>query len=181
MERLIRLSSDLLFLARFDQVGRGQARERIDLSRLLLSLAEQMAPLLAAKEIRLTRTIAPDLVVQGESDLLIRLFLNLLQNAHKYTPEGGPLWLAAEAVGEHVRVSIRDSGPGIPASALPHLFERFYRVQDDRSRETGGSGLGLAIAQEIAQAHGGRITVTSEVGQGSTFVVRLSRARLAEG
>ncbi|MDQ4078209.1 MAG: ATP-binding protein [Chloroflexota bacterium] len=175
VERLIRLASDLLFLARFDQVRRREVWEAIDLSRLLASLADQIAPLLASKQIHLATDVAPHLFIYGESDLLIRLFLNLLQNAHKYTPEGEQVTLAARHVGETVQVTVADTGVGIPAEALPHLFERFYRVQDDRSRATGGAGLGLAIAQEIAQAHGGAITVESELGEGTTFVVTLPR------
>jgi heavy metal sensor kinase len=173
VERLIRLSSDLLFLARFDQARPTQAWEKIDLSRLLASLADQIAPLLAAKQIQHSTNIAPGLLVYGESDLLIRLFLNLLENANKYTPEGGHVILAAQQGPETVQVTVTDSGPGIPAQALPHLFERFYRVQDDRARSTGGAGLGLAIAQEIANAHGGKVAVETDVGAGTTFTVIL--------
>jgi two-component system sensor histidine kinase BaeS len=150
-----------------------QMWEEIELTRLLASLVDQMAPLLIASHIQFRADIALGLFVYGEGDLLIRLFLNLLQNAQKYTPEGGQVILLARQVAGKVQVTVSDSGPGIPAHALPHLFERFYRVQDDRSRATGGAGLGLAIAQEIAHAHGGTITVESAVGEGTSFIVSL--------
>ena len=139
VERLIRLSSDLLFLARLDQAHQPSQRwEQIDLSRLSASLADQIEPLLTSKRLLLTSDVAPGLLVDGESDLLIRLFLNLLQNAHKYTAEGGRLRLAAHREQEMVNVSVADTGSGISADALPHLFERFYRVHDDRSTATAG-------------------------------------------
>jgi two-component system phosphate regulon sensor histidine kinase PhoR len=115
-------------------------------------------------------------VVRGAEDLLIRLVLNLLQNAQDHTPTGGRVELAARASGRTIRLVVRDSGPGIPPEAQPHLFERFFRAQDDRSRATGGAGLGLAIAREIAQRHGGDIQVESELGHGSTFTVTLTAA-----
>jgi two-component system sensor histidine kinase BaeS len=111
-------------------------------------------------------------------DLLIRLFLNLFDNAIKYTPAGGRITIHAQNTGGEIRVTINDTGPGIPANQIPHLFERFYRAERDRARrdtELGGAGLGLAIAQEIAHIHDGQITAESEIGQGSTFTVHLPK------
>ncbi|MBA3530379.1 MAG: HAMP domain-containing protein [Ardenticatenales bacterium] len=173
VERLIRLSSDLLFLTRLDQARPMQVWEEIDLGHLLASLADQIAPLLATKQIQLTNDVMPHLLVYGESDLLIRLFLNLLQNAYQYTPEDGQVTLGARKDSETVRVSVTNTGSGIPAAALAHLFDRFYRVEEDRSRNTGGAGLGLAMAREIAHVHGGTITVESDLGKGTIFVAPL--------
>jgi len=126
-----------------------------------------------ARDIVLRLDLAPGLVIRGDFDHLTRLFLNLLDNAVKYTPRGGQVSVGAARQAAQIRVTIGDTGPGILPEALPHLFERFYRVAEDRSRETGGAGLGLAIAYEIARAHGGALTVQSEVGHGTTFTVVL--------
>ena len=113
------------------------------------------------------------MVIHGDPDHLIRLFLNLLDNAIKYTPTGGQVSVQAGNEGAGVRVAIIDTGPGIPSEAIPHLFERFYRVEAARSRDSGGAGLGLAIAYEIARWHGGTLEVRSEPGKGTTFAMTL--------
>jgi signal transduction histidine kinase len=178
VDRLIRLSNDLLFMARLDQKQLRSMRDPIDLEPFLGAVVDQIRPLAAAKSIRLQESIPADLRVQGDIDLLIRLFLNLLDNAIKYTPVTGTVQVSAVRVGGQVEIAIRDSGPGIAAAHLPHVFTRFYRAEADRARRAeqngqGGAGLGLAIAQEIARAHGGQIGVTSEVGVGTTFTVCL--------
>ena len=111
--------------------------------------------------------------MNGNEDDLIRLFLNLLDNAIRYTPHGGRIALSCTSGSGEISIRISDSGPGIAPEHLPRLFDRFYRVDRGRSRAHGGSGLGLTIAQSIAQAHGGRIVAESVVGQGSTFIVTL--------
>ena len=106
---------------------------------------------------------------------MIRLFLNLLDNAIKFTPAGGRVSMEAERSSTEVTIAIRDTGPGIPAEHRAHLFERFYRVGGDRSRPDGqgGAGLGLAIAYEIARAHGGTLRVHSTLGEGTAFLLTL--------
>jgi heavy metal sensor kinase len=175
VDRLIRLSSDLLFIARLDQ---GQVKRRQDpiaLDELLAAVVEQLRPLAEAKAISLPEPDTRGLTVPGDMDLMIRLFLNLLDNAIKFTPPGGRVWVEALRFGEQVTIAIRDTGPGIPAEHQAHLFERFYRVGGDRSRTDGqgGAGLGLAIAHEIARAQGGSLTVESTIGEGTTFFVKL--------
>jgi heavy metal sensor kinase len=176
VDRLIRLSNDLLFIARLGHKERLEQPSDIALDDLIAALLDQVRPLAEAKTISLTGSVPPGLTIRGNMDLLIRLFLNLLDNAIKYTPAGGEVAVTAERQTERLCVHVRDSGPGIPPEQQPHLFERFYRVEKDRARPTraggsvqGGAGLGLAIAQEIAQAHGGRLQVRSQPGQGSTF------------
>jgi signal transduction histidine kinase len=112
----------------------------------------------------------------GDPDRLKQLLLNLVSNGLKYTPEGGGVSLSLSRDDEWVRVDVVDTGIGIPAEDLPHIFDRFYRVDKARSRAMGGTGLGLSIAHWIAEAHGGQLSVVSEVGKGSTFTVKLPLA-----
>lgn len=174
VDRLIRLSSDLLFMSRLEQDKFQLQLEPIELEEFLGVVVDQIRPLTVAKNITLTQTIPADLIIEGDIDLLIRLFLNLLDNAIKYTPDNGRIAISATQDKTSTTISIRDSGPGITPDHLPHLFERFYRVEDDRSRRLsanghGGAGLGLAIANEITRAHIGTIDAQSELGQGTTF------------
>jgi two-component system phosphate regulon sensor histidine kinase PhoR len=120
---------------------------------------------------------APLPPVLGDPDYLERALANLVDNAVKYTPEGGTLRLSAFARGDSVVLEVADTGIGIPETDLPRIFERFYRVDKSRSREMGGTGLGLAIVKHVVQAHGGSVEVTSRVGQGSTFRIVLPAAR----
>jgi heavy metal sensor kinase len=172
-QRLTRLASDLLFLARADAQPIPQAVEPIELGSLLPAVATQMEPL--ATERQQTIIVAPSStgMVFGNEDHLIRLLLNLLDNAIRYTPAGGHVTLSCRRRNATIEISVGDTGSGIAPEHLPHVFDRFYRVDRGRSRVQGGSGLGLAIAQSIARLHGGQITVESVVGQGSTFIVRL--------
>jgi heavy metal sensor kinase len=173
VDRLARLSNDLLFLTRLEQ---GQLRPRLeeqDLSDLLGAIIEQMHPLAEEKEITLIEQVPPELILQGDADHLIRLFINLIDNAIKYTPPGGEVKVQTECKKQQVLIKISDTGPGIPPEHLSFLFDRFYRVEADRARSSGGAGLGLAIAYEVARAHRGKIEVQSKVGIGTIFTVHL--------
>jgi heavy metal sensor kinase len=174
-QRLARLVGDLLFLARADARSVPIEVEAIDLGALLPAVIAQLEPLAAARKLSIELALAP-LRIYGHTDHLVRLFLNLLDNAIRYTPPGGRITLSCTSDQGEVAVRLSDTGPGIAPEHLPQLFDRFYRVDRGRNRAQGGSGLGLAIAQTIAQAHGGRIAVESSVGQGSTFVVILPAA-----
>jgi signal transduction histidine kinase len=112
-------------------------------------------------------------MVLGDSDRLKQLLLNLVENAIKYTPPGGKVGLSLSHKTGWAHLEVADSGVGIPPENLPHIFDRFYRVDKSRTRAQGGSGLGLSIAKWIAQAHGGAIRAESEVGVGTTFTVTL--------
>jgi signal transduction histidine kinase len=136
-------------------------------------LVEQLQPLAETKNIAVVEAICPELFIQGNPDYLTSLFLNLLDNAIKYTASAGQVTVEAKREGRQVRVAVMNKGAGIPTEHIPHLFDRFYRVEDARSRSTGGAGLGLAIAYEIARLHGGSITVQSQVNQTTTFTVLL--------
>ncbi len=180
VDRLTRLTSDLLLLARADADQPIASRREIDLVPIVNGATDELQPLAEAKNLTLNFT-APEnatLCVHGDPDQLHRLCFNLIENAIKYTPQGSvnvkvALASAQHATPAHVLLTIEDTGPGIAAEHLPHLFERFYRVDAARSREAGGSGLGLAIAHSIVTAHGGAIDVKSDLGHGTIVTVSL--------
>jgi heavy metal sensor kinase len=173
VDRLIGLTNSLLYLARLDQADLQWESEVLNLSDLLETIAESMEPVAELREISLHSNIPEAIHIQGNLDQLTRLFINLVDNALKYTPKGGQVWLQMEKLGpdrdKKVLVAVKDNGPGIAPEHLPHLFERFYRAESDRASTTGGTGLGLAIAYEIARQHGGSLEIESELGQGTTI------------
>ncbi|MFM5979635.1 MAG: sensor histidine kinase [Sphaerospermopsis kisseleviana] len=175
VDRLIRLANGLLFLTRLDQSESEYqwTLTNVDLSELLEVLIEQIQLLAADKNITICASIKPLLYITGNSDHLTSLFLNLLDNAIKYTSPEGKISVETYRENEQVKVTITNTGKGIASEHLPHLFERFYRAESDRSRYTGGSGLGLAIAHEIVRLHSGKIYVTSNPHQFTTFTVEL--------
>ncbi|RLC57486.1 MAG: hypothetical protein DRI80_14940 [Chloroflexota bacterium] len=169
-----RMVDELLILARFDAGQIVMARDPVELGPLLRGCVEKLTPQAQAAEVALELDAPESLVVTGDTDRLAQVFTNLLDNSVAHTPAGGKVTIAARRVdeGRTVEVTVTDTGEGIPAEALPRIFERFYQV--DKSRRRGrGAGLGLAIAKEIVEAHGGTITAESVVGLGSRFTVRL--------
>ena len=169
-DRLRTLTEDLLNLSRRDS-DRSLVFEDLDLSIFLVDLCDSLRPLAEKKNLALICDAAEGIMIKADSDSLVRLFVNLLDNAIKYTACGGITLSAHLAPSNRVKVSIADTGQGIPADDLPHIFERFYRVE--KSRATRGSGLGLAIAAQIVHAHGGIIEASSVVGEGTVFSVCL--------
>jgi len=163
----------LLVLARAD-VGREQlALERVSLGGLVQDVSTDVEILCREKGLGFKLNQTGEVVVEGDRAMLRQLLLDLLDNAIRYTPKGGTVSVSLRREGRMAVVSVADAGIGIPSEDLPLIFERFYRVDKARSRSEGGSGLGLAICQRIAEAHGGRIKVESQVGKGSTFSVWL--------
>lgn len=173
VQRLSKLTTTLLLLARADTHELPLVIESVQLTLLLHSVADQFRSLADDKRISLERAIAADLIVRGDEDRLIQVIFNLLDNALKYTPEGGTVRIMAEHSQHSVEIRVQDSGPGIPAGEQAHIFDRFYRVDQARNRRDGGFGLGLAIAKQIIELHGGSIQVKSETGQGAEFIVLL--------
>lgn len=167
--RLRHLVEDLLQLARRD-TSTQIVFKRVDLSTLLQDVNAVIEPLVEAKHLKLVSAISDHLELMGDSDDLVRLFMNLLDNAVKYT-DGGEIKIQATAVNDQIEVIITDTGVGIGQEELPRVFDRFYRV--DSSRSTQGSGLGLAIAHSIAQAHQGAITISSQPGRSTAVTVIL--------
>lgn len=169
-ERLARLVADLLALARAD-AGQQIRRESVELDRVLMDVLGQARHL--ARGQRLEVGELEPVRVMGDADRLKQLLVILVDNAIKYTRPPGKVVLELKRVGDGARVTIRDTGVGIPAEALPHVFERFYRADPARSRDPGGTGLGLPIASWIAVQHGGTIELESTLGKGTTVIVTL--------
>ncbi|MBI3962132.1 MAG: HAMP domain-containing histidine kinase [Deinococcus sp.] len=168
--RLARLVADLLALARAD-AGVPLQRYRVELDRVLLDAFSEARQLVRGQTLEL-ESFEPAQVM-GDADRLKQLLLILLDNALKYTPAEGKVLLGLRRDGSTAEVIVRDTGVGIPPEDLPHVFERFYRADPARARDPGGTGLGLPIAQWIAEQHGGRITLQSQLGQGTIATVRL--------
>ena len=171
ISRMSGLIHNLLYLARADS-GAGQINLiQIDLSRLLADMVPEFRLLCKEKQIDFDYDLTPDIFVQGDEISLRELFSNLTQNAVHFTPAGGTIILALSQNQNTAQTSVKDTGVGIPAEHLSHLFERFYRV--NQSQADGGAGLGLAICKHIVELHKGQISVESRVGEGSTFTVSL--------
>jgi heavy metal sensor kinase len=177
IERTTQLVDNLLLIAKAEAGGAQLAKVRVDVAAAAEEAHAQMSILARTKGVGLEVLLPDDpVVVIGDRDALRRLFSILLDNAIKYTASGGAAEVAVGRNGAHAIGVVTDSGIGIPDDDLPHVFDRFYRVDRARSRELGGAGLGLAIARWIAEAHGGEIGVVSEVDRGSRFEVRLPLA-----
>lgn len=174
-ERLNSLLEDLLALSRLESAQPGLARERVDLGQLLASAAEDFRSRPAARAHRLGLSVDPGTPpVLADPLKLGQVLDNLVSNALKYTPPGSRIDISARmATVDTVEVAVRDDGPGIPEEDLPHIFERFYRVDKGRSREKGGTGLGLSIAKHIVQLHGGKVWAESRPGAGTAFFFTL--------
>jgi signal transduction histidine kinase len=170
--QMTRLTEDLLFLARTDKVP-NQNWETLNLTSILENLVQLYKPQAQAKQINLISQLSENLYLMGDSVQLTRLFTNLIENALYYTPSSGVVEIKTSRVASQLYVNVQDTGVGIAPEHIDKVFERFWRADLSRSYWGGGSGLGLAIAQAIAQNHGGLITVTSQLGIGSCFTVRL--------
>jgi len=173
--RLIQLVADLLLLARLEQQALPRRRQLCCLNDIVNDLVEEFAALAISKSVTLTCAVRihNPLNVIGDEEQLYRLVSNLIVNAIQYTPAEGQITVALDRSDDRALIQIQDTGIGIAPEEQTQIFDRFYRVDTDRSRHTGGSGLGLAIAKAIVQAHQGSIQVQSVLGKGSTFTIRL--------
>lgn len=172
--RLIQLVADLLFLARLERQP-VPIRRQCCLDDVVSDLAEEFEELAFGAGVALKAVLEAEqpLLVIGDEEQLYRLVSNLIINAIQYTPQGGLVMVALNHNDHHALITIQDTGIGIAAEEQRQIFDRFYRINSDRSRNTGGSGLGLAIAQAIVQAHHGSLQVQSELGKGSIFKIKL--------
>jgi two-component system phosphate regulon sensor histidine kinase PhoR len=169
-ERLGRLTADLLTLSRIEQKTQRFQFAHYFVNALIVQHADSMRPIAAKKGISLHIEPAPhDTEAFCDAEAMHQIVTNLLDNAIKYTPEGGAVTVGARAGTDVVEIYVRDTGIGIPPEELPRLFERFYRVDKARSRDLGGTGLGLAIVKHLVRSQGGDVRVESVPNQGSTF------------
>ena len=172
------LVGQLLFLARHQRRLAPEELTEIDLVELLQHLAESFAERVSGKNLHFTCQL-PRCSIQlaAQPDLLRQAVLNLLENAYRYTPAEGSITLRLKPQPQNILIQVEDSGIGIPTESLAKIFEQFYRVEQIQSRAVKGFGLGLAIVQQIVQKHGGAISVTSSLGKGSTFQIKLPSMR----
>lgn len=180
-DRMASLVDDLLELSRLESGARTAAIAPVDCGAVAADVVASFVKIAARKSISLTALPAGAPRVLSDGDRLRRILEHLVDNAIKYTPDGGRVQVQAAADGEGAVVSVEDTGPGIGAEHLPRLFERFYRVDTARSRELGGTGLGLSIVKHLAESMGATVKVTSTPGTGSRFEVRLPARPLSLG
>ena len=171
--RLTRLVGGLLMLAQAESGKLTLVLKPVELDLLLTEVFTEMC-VLAGSKVHVHLNEIDQVMVNGDRDRLKQVLLNLVSNAIQYTPQGGDVFLSMAKIGEQARIIIRDTGPGIPAEDLPHIFDRFYRAEKSRTRSTtSGFGLGLSIAHWIVEHHAGQIKVESKEGKGTTFVIWL--------
>ncbi len=175
VHHLTRLAADLLWLSRLEAKQLPLVRQPIYVNDLVGDLEEELAPLAIAThvDLQVEMLVTQPCIVMGDLDRLYRAIANLITNAIQYTPPAGIVTIRLEYADNTAIISIRDTGIGIAPADLPHIFDRFYRVQADRARATGGTGLGLAIARAIVRSHQGNIQVSSKLDRGSVFTVGL--------
>lgn len=172
-ERLTSLINDLLLLSRIEQDSNELDKEPTLLTTVINTAVNALEPKIEEKHIQITIDCPDDLTVNVNSGLISQALINLIENAMKYSDEASRVEITAYVVGCFVRISVRDHGPGIDRKHFERLFERFYRVDEARSRKIGGTGLGLAIVKHIVRAYNGNVDVESDVGIGSTFTIIL--------
>jgi two-component system OmpR family sensor kinase len=175
-ENLSKIVQCLLSLSRLDSGGAQLERVRLDLGDLVSTITDQMVPLADEKHVILTSQRQGLVEVEGDRVRLKQVVVNLLDNAIKYTPEGGRVTVGVHVSDRQAQLEISDSGPGITASDLPHVFERFFRADQVRLGSVEGAGLGLSIVQSICTAHGGFVKAENQVNGGCRFIVQLPLA-----
>lgn len=174
--RMARLIDDLLSLSRLEMKSRIDPAGKVDLKALLNRVSDTLNPMANDMSVTVERQFGTDqIIVAGDADELTQVFENLIENACKYGQAGGKVVVSAELEPNEVHVSITDFGPGIADEHIPRVTERFYRVEQDGIPAQKGTGLGLAIVKHILTRHGGRLTIRSKLGEGSTFTVHLPR------
>lgn len=175
VNRLNDILEDLLALARLEQRGEKAAvtLETTPLRGVIETAAQLVQWKADARGVRLALDCAPEITVRVDATLLEQALINLIDNAVKYSPDNETVHIAAVRADGELQIRVRDHGPGIPQKYQPRIFERFFRVDKARSRKVGGTGLGLAIVKHISQVHGGRVTLESSSGRGSTFTIHL--------
>jgi len=173
IDKLTKLIGQLLMVTKAESGLLRLEYKPVDIEALLRELDDTLSVLASAKGITLTFGYDENLVAVGDAQWLKHAVINVIDNAIKYTPEGGSVAVRAMRDGSYVVIDVRDTGIGIPSSAIPHIFERFYRADSSRAKDIEGVGLGLNLAKWILDHHGGEIHVSSELGKGSDFGLRV--------
>ncbi len=174
-DRLLDMINTMLLISKTEAGVEKPSREEVDIAALIRQACEIFQPIAEDKNVRLSHRAAEKTLIFGDTRMLQRMLSNILDNAVKYTPSGGKIKVSlTESESRDLVICVNDTGVGISKTDLPRIFERFYRC--DQSRSQPGTGLGLSLARAIARAHGGDITVTSTVNQGSNFAITLPRA-----
>lgn len=172
IDRMSTVISDLLILVQIDQYDTMLKKERVSLNDLVRKAAHSLSPIVQNKEITINLTAKEEIFAYVDKIKLSQAVYNLIENAIKYSEEG-IVTVALNKNAKSITISVSDTGIGIPPEDISHIFERFYRVDKARSRGTGGTGLGLSIVQRVVMLHGGKISVTSKEGVGTTFTIEL--------
>jgi signal transduction histidine kinase len=171
---------DLLTLSQFDHGKQTLQIKTVDFSDLVIEVCEQQRNRAKSKGVRLELTKTVPVKIEGDSSRLRQMVRNVLDNAIKYTPAGGQVLVELDQPeGEQIRLSVADTGIGISEAAQPHIFDRFYRVDQARTREEGGTGLGLSIVKQIIEAHRGSISVKSYPGIGTEMTMVVPNGKVA--
>ena len=170
--RLSRIADDLLFLAKADNNIVELRKHWFDVNQLLKGIVERVR----YDGLSIVEKYEENLEFYGDSNILEQAFSNLVHNAIKYTPVGGTVTIVTQREDDSIKIVVSDTGIGIPEGEIPHIFDRFYRVDKERSRKMGGTGLGLAITRWIVSAHNGKILIKSTVGSGTDFIVIFPKA-----
>ena len=173
IDRLSSIVTDLLTLVRMDVKDVKLSRENMSLAELVKDTEHLLKPMAEKRHQTLVLSLQDECDMYADRTKLQQVVYNLMENAFKYTQDGGKVTVTLQKSGRDAVLKVKDNGPGIAAEHLPHIFDRFYRVDKARSREAGGTGLGLAIVHQLVMLHGGEIHVESEVGKGTTFTVEL--------
>ncbi len=173
IDRLSAIVSDLLTLVQMDSENVKLTRENLSIAALVKENAHRLQPIIDQKGQQISLSIGDSCDIYADKSKLNQVIYNLMENAVKYTQAGGQIKVSLQRQGREARLTVVDNGPGIPKENLPHIFDRFYRVDKARSREKGGTGLGLSIVHQLVLLHGGEIRVESEEGKGAAFIVEL--------
>jgi two-component system sensor histidine kinase SenX3 len=176
--RLARITQDIIELSRLQSADAVAHADRVRIDGVIAAAVDQNRVAAAARDITLAVGEVTDAQVYGDETLLVTAVHNLISNAIRYSPDRSRVGIGGRVVADVVEVAITDQGEGIPPDELDRVFERFYRVDQARARNTGGTGLGLAIVKHAVQNHGGEVSAWSKPGRGSTFTIRLPAADL---
>lgn len=178
INRLSSIVSDLLTLVKVDSRSSDLHKEKLSLAEVVKDAQHRLQPIMSQREQEIVLQLQDSCDLLADKSMMQQIVYNLMENAVKYTPQKGKITVSLQRSGRDAVLTVTDDGPGIPKESLPHVFERFYRVDKARGRESGGTGLGLSIVQQYVNLHEGKVRVQSEEGKGAAFIVELPLNKL---